>query len=169
MKPQTTTQPTAAYLAKLDRALRDTSAAEEEYRFVGCTASESAFSGDKVYAGGPTGASFTLAKQHAAGNRKKYFAVARYGNDGHVFAFNRLVKGVENIDEGCRRPCEDVADKFCGCVDSTCTGGGRGRRVSGVELPEGEEFNRRWAVYELVKEGKGSKSTRRTKKARASK
>ena len=35
MKPQTTTQPTAAYLAKLDRALRDTSAAEEEYRFVG--------------------------------------------------------------------------------------------------------------------------------------
>ena len=63
MKPQATTQPTAAYLAKLDRALRDTSAAEEEYRFVGCTASESAFSGDKVYAGGPTGASFTLAKQ----------------------------------------------------------------------------------------------------------
>lgn len=90
---------------------------------MGCTASENAFSGDKVYAGGPTGASFTLAKDHAMSNQKKYFAVARYGSDGHVFAFNKLLKGVKNIDEGCHRPCDDVADKYCGCVDSTCTGG----------------------------------------------
>ena len=125
VKPQAQTQPTASYTAKLNRSMRD-GPAEEAYRFIGCTRSESAFSSDQVYAGGATGASFLMAKEHASANKKTYFAVARYGNDGHVFAFNRLVKGVENIDEGCKRPCEDDNEKPCGCEDNTCTGGDGG-------------------------------------------
>lgn len=42
---------------------------------------------------------------------------------------------------GCERPCLDQESKVCGCIDSACTG----------PTPRGEEHNRRWAVYEVLK------------------
>ena len=80
-------------------------------------------SDDKIYAGGAIGASYQLAKEHALTNRKKYFAIAKLGNDGHVFAFNKLVLPLNpNNNGGCDRHCEDDLDKVCGCADNACTG-----------------------------------------------
>ena len=121
VKKEAPTNPSVAYLSNLDKSKEKD---EVNYKYIGCTSYENAFSSDKVYAGGPTGASYQLAKEHAITNKKKYFAVAKFGNDGHVFAFNKLVKPLNpNNDGGCDRPCDDNFEKPCGCVDSTCTGG----------------------------------------------
>lgn len=61
----------------------------DETKFLGCVGSESQFI-DKVYNGGSTGANYNLALHHAKTSRKKYFAVARGGGDGHAFAFSQL-------------------------------------------------------------------------------
>ena len=163
VKPQPTTEPTVAYQAKfasdIESKTSSTPRGESDYKFVGCTTSENAFSSDKVYAGGSTGASFALARQHAISQGKKYFAVAKVGSDGHVFAFSKLTKSLNPKDRegGCERRCEDDVEMFCGCADNACTG----------RLPEGEEFNRRWAVYELKGAGKKpSAKGRRGKKAK---
>lgn len=123
VKKDAPTNPSVAYLSNKEK---DNEVAEgsEVYKYIGCTSYESAFSADKVYAGGAIGASYQLAKEHAVSNHKKYFAVARYGSDGHVFAFNKLVKPLnEDNSGGCDRRCEDDMNKVCGCVDNTCTGG----------------------------------------------
>ena len=96
-----------------------------EYQYVGCATNENIFSSDKVYQVSTTGASYHLAIDHAVKNKKKYVAIARYGNDGHVFAFNSL-QGVLDANpdkEGCQRVCLDEKNKKCGCSDSTCTPG----------------------------------------------
>lgn len=127
MKPRAATDPTAAFQAQHEPRLPAESG--KEYRFVGCTASESAFSSDRVYQGGAAGASFELAREHARGNNKRYFAVSKLGSEGHVFAFNALVKPVgKGVEGGCDQPCEDDAEKFCGCIDSACTEGRDGGR-----------------------------------------
>jgi dolichyl-diphosphooligosaccharide--protein glycosyltransferase len=116
----------------------------EEARFVGCFASETMFN-DKVYNGGTTGANYNLALHHAKTARKKYFAVARGGGDGHSFSFGQLdtSRGMMNSG-GCERPCLDDESKVCGCTDTACTG----------PIPRGEEHNRRWAVYEVLSAGR---------------
>jgi len=112
-------------------------------KYVGCFISEASFL-DKVYEGGSSGANFNLALYHAKTNRKKYFAVARNGGDGHSFAFNQLKEGDKSRGNtqggGCERPCADMDSYKCGCTDSSCTG----------PIPRGEQHNRRWAVYEVV-------------------
>lgn len=116
----------------------------EEARFVGCFASESMF-GDKVYNGGSTGANYNLALHHAKTSRKRYFATARGGGDGHSFAFNQLDTSRGSMNGGgCERPCLDDESKACGCSDTACTG----------PTPRGEEHNRRWTVYEVVPPGR---------------
>lgn len=164
VKPQATTEPTVAYLAKaagenLKSGSSSSSRSEPDYKFIGCTTSENAFSSDKVYAGGAVGASYAMARQHAISQGKKYFAVAKVGSDGHSFAFNKLTKSLNPHDKegGCDRRCDDDVEMFCGCADNACTG----------RIPDGEEFNRRWAVYELKGAGKKpSGKGRRGKKAK---
>lgn len=112
----------------------------EETKFIGCYGSENAFI-DRVYNGGTTGANYNLALHHAKSSRKKYFAVARGGGDGHSFAFSTLDASKPLMPGGgCDRPCLDLENKVCGCMDGGCTG----------PIPKGEEHNRRWAVYEVI-------------------
>lgn len=115
--------------------------ATEEAKYVGCFSSETFFV-DKKYEGGSTGANYNLALHNAKVNRKKYFAIARGGEDGHSFAFSALKDKSRGDmhDGGCDRPCLDMESKSCGCMDGACTG----------PTPPNEEHNRRWAVYELV-------------------
>jgi dolichyl-diphosphooligosaccharide--protein glycosyltransferase len=114
----------------------------DDAKYVGCYGSENAFL-DKVYSGGSTGANYGLALHHAKTSKKRYFAIARGGGDGHSFAFSSLDTNKQQFkgdSGGCERPCADVEDKACGCIDMACTG----------PKPKGEEHNRRWAVYEVV-------------------
>lgn len=114
----------------------------EEAKYVGCYVSEASFK-DKVYDGGSTGANYNLALHHAKMNEKKYFAVARGGSDGHAFAFGELEPPTaRSVTQGggCERGCMDTQTKPCGCMDQDCTG----------PVPQGEEHNRRWAVYEVI-------------------
>ena len=64
--------------------------APDDARYVGCFASESSFSSDKIYEGGTTGANYGLALHHAKTTGKRYFAIAKAHGDGHSFSFNRL-------------------------------------------------------------------------------
>ncbi len=113
----------------------------EEARYIGCVGSEASLL-DRVYNGGSTGANYNIALLHAKTNNKKYFAVARGGDDGHAFAFSTLDTSRGALQGGgCERPCADLEDKVCGCTDGACTG----------PIPKGEEHNRRWAVYEVLK------------------
>ena len=110
-------------------------------KFVGCVTSESAFSADKAYAGGTTGAHFSLAKAHAESHSKQFVAIARSGVDGHAFAFNSLQVTPDPAGSpGCHVKCNDDQSKRCGCADAAC-----GRDP----VPAGEEHNRRWAVYRM--------------------
>lgn len=117
-------------------------------KFVGCFTSESFFDKDRLYAGGPTGANFEMSLYFAKMHNKNYFANARAGDNGHSFAFDKLVlknKDHKNGDvtksgEGCENACVDYANKVCGCADSSCTGA----------VPKGETNNRRWAVYAVA-------------------
>lgn len=116
----------------------------DEAKYVGCFSSENYFV-DRVYGGGSTGANFNLALHHAKTSRKRYFAVARSGPDGHSFAFSAINDALGSTrgnmqGGGCERPCADVDHKPCGCADMACTG----------STPPGEEHNRRWAVYEVT-------------------
>lgn len=112
----------------------------EEAKFIGCYGSENAFV-DRVYSGGSTGANYNIALHHAKSSRKRYFAVARGGGDGHAFAFSSLdTSRAPTPGGGCDRPCLDLENKVCGCMDGACTG----------PIPKGEEHNRRWAVYEVI-------------------
>ena len=156
VKPQAVTEPTPTYLAKLEGAAN---APTSEYRFIGCTSTESSFSSDKQYNGGLAGASYQMARDAAIAGNKKYFAVARVGSDGHMFSFNRLMRPINPKDSqgGCERPCEDDVGLFCGCADNACTG----------PLPKGEQFNRRWAVYELKTTAKKGGKGKRGKKAKS--
>lgn len=126
-------------LEEEDQDMHD-SGFDEEAKFVGCYVSEGALE-DRIYEGGSTGANINLALHHAKTTGKKYFAIARAGSDGHSFAFDSLASGaVVTKGGGCERPCLDIPDKFCGCIDYECTG----------PVPKGEEHNRRWAVYEVL-------------------
>ena len=114
---------------------------DDETKYIGCFSSESMFSRDKIYDGGSTGANYNVALYHAKTNRKKYFAIARLGNDGHAFAFDALLLPEGNMGgPDCERPCEDMPNKFCGCSDGGCR----------EPTPVGEEHNRRWTVYEVL-------------------
>lgn len=112
----------------------------DETKFLGCFASETSFI-DRVYEGGSAGANYNLALHAAKTARKKYFAIARGGVDGHSFSFSSLDNSKGQLNTGgCDRPCVDIESKSCGCMDYACTG----------PTPKGEEHNRRWAVYEIT-------------------
>lgn len=120
---------------------KESNPSEPQGRYVGCVSSESLFSADKIYDGGPTGSQYKLALYHAFKNEKRYFAIARNVYDGHAFAFDTLSdKAVIVKGEGCERKCVDYESRKCGCVDTHCTG----------PTPQGENNNRRWAVYEIL-------------------
>jgi dolichyl-diphosphooligosaccharide---protein glycosyltransferase len=109
-------------------------------RFVGCFSTERAFSADREYRGQTAGAYLSLATQAAQTMGKRYMALARVGQDGHMFAFNTLSGKPSGPDnDGCRRPCIDEDSFVCGCADHACEG----------PIPAGEDNNRRWAVYEV--------------------
>merc|ERR1711871_1908309 len=116
--------------------------------YIGCFSSENLFDDNRIYGGGPAGAMFDVAGQHAASLKKKYFAIARFGEDGHSFAFDSFTsrgvkaaqQGGDIDDDACRRPCIDTDTKFCGCSDGGC---------NPFPNPEGEEHNRRWSVYKF--------------------
>ncbi len=111
-----------------------------EPQYVGCVTTEASFSSDKLYQGGSTGAHFSLAKAHAAASGKRYFAIARSGVDGHVFAFNTLSGKPDHMSSGCNTMCADDNSKRCGCADAAC---------GSDPIPAGEEHNRRWTVYRM--------------------
>lgn len=116
----------------------------DEAKFVGCFSSETYFL-DRVYGGGSTGANYNLALHHAKTMRKKYFAIARAGPDGHAFGFSSLNEAMGSPrgnmqGGGCENMCADIETKACGCADAACSG----------RTPPGEEHNRRWAVYEVI-------------------
>lgn len=120
-------------------------------KFVGCYASEAAFSADKQYGGGDTGANAGFAQRHGIAHRKRYFAVARAAVDGHAFAFDELHGAPDRFGPDCDRGCLDDQDKRCGCADGGCMDA----------PPRGEAIRRAWAVYELPKaDGASSKSRR---------
>lgn len=52
----------------------------------------------------------------------KYFAIARDGSDGHVFAFSELGSPPKVSDSGCDQPCLDHESYQCGCADELCGG-----------------------------------------------
>ena len=134
MKRPAATEPTAAFQAQQEARLPAENG--REYRFAGCTASESAFSSDRVYQGGVAGASFELAREHARANNKRFFAVSKLGSEGHVFAFNALLKPLgKDALGGCEQPCDDDREKFCGCIDSACTEGRRAERTPAQKRP----------------------------------
>ncbi|CAM9575987.1 unnamed protein product [Ascophyllum nodosum] len=114
----------------------------DDARYRGCYSSE-VFFGGREYVGGASGANYNLIFHHAKQNGKRFFAVGRAVNDGHAFVFDYLEAGAPKAGdmrgEGCERPCSDVQTKVCGCTDLACTG----------PKPQGEQHNRRWAVYEL--------------------
>eukprot|EP01138_Halocafeteria_seosinensis_P011669 gb/GECG01011925.1/.p1 GENE.gb/GECG01011925.1/~~gb/GECG01011925.1/.p1 ORF type:complete len:901 (+),score=82.58 gb/GECG01011925.1/:1-2703(+) len=114
---------------------------EPTIRYVGCFNGEGSFPGSKQYMGGATGANFNLAKQGALSRGKRFFAVARNGEDGHSFAFDSppLVKP-DGRGAGCERACLDTGSRSCGCSDLGC---------GDEPTPPGEEHNRRWVVYEI--------------------
>ncbi len=88
---------------------------------------------DRVYNGGSTGANYNLALHHAKTARKKYFAIARGGGDGHAFAFSSLDLGKGGFINGGDVNVHALTwrDKVCGCTDE-------------------DQFQRarRWAVYD---------------------
>ncbi|CAE7876888.1 STT3B, partial [Symbiodinium sp. KB8] len=96
--------------------------------FQACVSDETMFSDDKRYGGGPIGASVEYAHNMARKERKKYFAVARAGDDGHAFVFNNLSPDAEYDD----------SSMLCGCADGLCS------HAAGPG-----ENRRRWAVYKV--------------------
>jgi hypothetical protein len=54
-------------------------------------------------------------------------------------------EAADEDDEGCHVLCADDSGRSCGCADSLCPN----------PTAEGEEHNRRWAVYELKPAGSG--------------
>jgi dolichyl-diphosphooligosaccharide--protein glycosyltransferase len=113
----------------------------QEAKYVGCFVSEAAFGSGRMYEGGGTGANYNLALHHAKTKGSKYFALARSVADGHSFAFEELdMNAAQTRGGGCERPCLDMDNEVCGCMDNECTG----------PIPAGEEHNRRWAVYEVL-------------------
>ena len=107
---------------------------------MGCYGSEAAF-GDKVYDGGSSGANFDVASHYAKTKEKRYFATARVDGDGHMFAFEKLSGRPDQQGGGCEHQCADRPDMMCGCADQSCTG----------PVLAGEQHNRRWSVYEIVR------------------
>jgi hypothetical protein len=107
----------------------------------GCFGSESVFSDDKVYLGGPAGSNIKEALMHALNNGKKYFAISRSGLQGHAFAFDELTETEPHYSKSkCKYSCMDISDFSCGCSDDLC---------AGLSVHPGEENLRRWMVYEV--------------------
>ena len=138
--PKTTKKSSSSSSSKKASKKADKPPAEDA-KYVGCYGSENALV-DRIYNGGSTGANYNIALLHAQTNKKKYFAVARGGEDGHAFAFSSIDTSKTQLHGGgCERPCADLENKVCGCTDAACTG----------PIPKGEEHNRRWAVYEVLR------------------
>ena len=112
-------------------------------KFVGCYGNEDDLGSDRVYAGGATGAQVQLLFNLAQERKMKYFAVARVGDDGYSFIFNEPPKKKAKTyrDDGCKKPCADTAEFFCGCADAAC-----GKLKPG----KGSSELRRWIVYKYA-------------------
>lgn len=108
---------------------------------MGCYSSEVAFGEDRSYGGGASGAFVKLAQHDAKQRDLPYYALSRNGQDGHSFSFSTLPNERFKVNsKGCLRPCLDLKDKACGCMDQSCVDSG--------DFPIApEENNRRWVVY----------------------
>lgn len=128
-------------------------------RPVGCYRLESQLPDDKDYGGGRLATSIHSAAGFARSQNRKMFAISRVYADGHVFAFDGQPEGPMIDDEGCRRPCPDKEQFFCGCADAGCPA---------LDRQADEDYLRRWMVYAIVSPGEKSASTtpkkKRTKK-----
>lgn len=109
--------PSAKKVKKATPKSSEAEKAVEETKYLGCFASETMLI-DRIYEGGSTGANYNLALYHAKANKKKYFAIARGGNDGHSFSFSKLDTSKGNMNSGgCERPCLDKEDKVCKLIN----------------------------------------------------
>lgn len=112
-------------------------------QYQGCFTSEEAFGAERAYGGGSSGAYLKLARHDAVQRGMKYYAVSRNGQDGHSFSFDTAPNTKFRISsKGCLRPCLDLKDKACGCMDQSCSD-------VGDEAVPPEQNNRRWAVYSV--------------------
>ncbi|CAI5734489.1 unnamed protein product [Hyaloperonospora brassicae] len=144
-RPSNVEATTAVKKARLSEAsAQEKDISNEKTRFLGCTTGEDMLGNDRVYTGGSSGANYNLALHHAKEKGKRYFAIARVAGEGHAFAFNKLPVNqadMDGNDEGCKRPCQDSTSHYCGCADGGCSD-------MNVGPGQGQEHNRRWAVYE---------------------
>jgi len=111
----------------------------------GCVDDENYFSSDKEYGGSYLATSVRYAYAHALSHGKRYVAISRVGEDGHVFAFDKIKKSARKnnmTDNGCSRPCLADAGYGCGCADHGCP--------ENIEVSEGAEHKRRWAIYKIA-------------------
>eukprot|EP00750_Incisomonas_marina_P000789 INCI1059.2.p1 GENE.INCI1059.2~~INCI1059.2.p1 ORF type:complete len:986 (-),score=184.27 INCI1059.2:87-2996(-) len=112
--------------------------------YYGCVDDENYFSKDKEYGGSYIASSLRYAYAHALSKDKRYVAIARAGEDGHVFAFDKIKKSARQYnqtDEACLRPCLEDPAFGCGCADHGCP--------EELPLSEGAEHKRRWAIYRV--------------------
>lgn len=112
---------------------------EHSVSIVGCYTDENMFGEDRVYAGGPAGAYFSVARDAAIAAGKKYFAIARVGHEGHSFSMNGPLPPPDSNSPACGRPCVDDAMYACGCSDAACE----------IAPTSPMENIRRWVVYRL--------------------
>jgi dolichyl-diphosphooligosaccharide--protein glycosyltransferase len=115
-----------------------------DFRYYGCVDDENFFSKDKVYGGGYLASSLRYAYAHALSKEKRYVAVARVNDDGHVFAFNKIKKtarAANQTDAACQRQCLEDPGFGCGCADHGCP--------EELPLSEGAEHKRRWTIYKI--------------------
>ena len=110
--------------------------------FIGCYGKESDLGSDRLYGGGTLGARVSQAALFAQDHAKRLVAMARVGNDGHSFIFDTPPAEVSlELDNGCRRKCNDNNRYYCGCADAGC---------GSLKALDGEKHVRRWAVYEVT-------------------
>ena len=140
---------TEEYMARMEGRKTGSSKPKNEgdaatLKFVGCYADEEDLGSDRVYAGGASGAQVQLLFNLAQEKKMKYFAIARVGDDGYSFVFNKPPKKKAKTykDDGCKKPCADSEEFFCGCADAAC-----GNLKPGKKSKE----LRRWIVYKYAK------------------
>ncbi len=141
--PRPNLEPSKKYVAAPGKSGAEMPKATAAY--VGCFTRENFFE-DAKYIGGYSGSSYHTMINEAVKHKMSYFAFASTGIEGHSFVFKKFKGGAPRTgnvpDDDCKQACSDDPSKACGCADYMCHS----------PIPEGEENNRRWAVYKIDKE-----------------